>query len=217
MSKLARTRILVLTAPRACRKRVGWLASNRFSWPLAVFNADYQGIIKANGLDAYFFVRFLRMMVIVFLPIWVISWAVLLPINAVGTNMPGRSGLDRFSFGNIQSDKVDRYAAHLILNWLFTGGSPSIFTFHIGSDRANPESGWILYNINLEMNYFITTRQKYLIEPSHAKSTQANTILVTGVPTRFLNQESLHHLFKDLPGGVRKIWINRCVCGVACD
>ena len=127
VSPLSHTRILVLTAPRAYRKRVGWLASSRFLWPWAVLQADYQGIIKANGLDAYFFVRFLRMMVIVFLPIWVISWAVLLPVNTVGTLMPGRSGLDRFSFGNIQPDKVDRYAAHLILNWLFTGGSMPIF------------------------------------------------------------------------------------------
>ena len=67
------------------------------------------------------------------------------------------------------------------------------------------------------MSHFITTRQMHLIEPSHAKSTQANTILVTGVPTRFLNQASLYHLFSDLPGGVKKIWINRYVCGMACD
>jgi len=68
------------------------------------------------------------------------------------------------------------------------------------------------------MTHFITTRQMQLIEPSHAKSTQANTILVTGVPARFLNHEHLYHLFKDLPGGVKKIWINRFVCGdMACD
>ncbi len=114
---------LVLTIPRTCRKRVGRLASGRFSWPLAVFNADYKDIIKANGLDAYFFVRFLRLMVIILLPIWALSWAILLPVNSVGTSIPGRTGLDRFSFGNIQSDKAARYAAHLILNWVFTGGS----------------------------------------------------------------------------------------------
>lgn len=89
--------------------------------------------------------------------------------------------------------------------------------FKTCSGRANPELGWILYNIRREMSHFITTRQMHLIEPSHAKSTQANTILVTGVPTRFLNQASLYHLFADLPGGVKKIWINRCVCGLACD
>jgi hypothetical protein len=63
------------------------------------------------------------------------------------------------------------------------------------------------------MAHFITTRQIHLIEPAHAKSTQANTILVTGVPNKYLTQENLHHLFKDLPGGVKKIWINRLVCG----
>jgi hypothetical protein len=160
-----------------------------FLWPWAVYKADYRAIIKANGLDAYFFVRFLRMMAIVFLPIWLISWVVLLPVNHVGTRVPNKDNLDTFSFGNISTTMQTRYAAHVVLAWLFTG--------------------WILYNIKKEMAHFITTRQIHLIEPAHAKSTQANTILVTGVPAKHLTQESLHHLFKDLPGGVKKIWINR--------
>ncbi|KAF8637889.1 hypothetical protein AX17_002512 [Amanita inopinata Kibby_2008] len=170
-------------------KRIKPLSSNMFLWPWAVYKADHRAIIKANGMDAYFFVQFLRMMVRVFLPIWLISWAVLLPVNRVGTYVPDKDNLDKFSFGNVASDKQQRYAAHLILVWLSTV--------------------WILYNIRREMSHFITTRQLHLIEPSHAKSTQANTILVTGVPTKYLNQESLYHLFKDLPGGVKKIWINR--------
>lgn len=59
------------------------------------------------------------------------------------------------------------------------------------------------------MQHFITARQQHLIEPNHAKSLQANTILVTGIPHRYLNRRSLLNLFDELPGGVKRIWINR--------
>jgi hypothetical protein len=72
-------------------------------------------------MDAYFFVRFLRMMVVVFLPIWLISWAVLLPVNRVGTDVSNVDSLNTFTFGNVPPDQKGRYAAHLILAWVFTG------------------------------------------------------------------------------------------------
>lgn len=72
-------------------------------------------------MDAYFFVRFLRMMCIVFLPIWLLSWAVLLPVTSVNTSVPGNDGLDMFTFGNVAPDKQVRYSAHIILVYLFTG------------------------------------------------------------------------------------------------
>lgn len=39
-----------------------------FSWPVRVFRADPEEILRVNGMDAFFFVRFLRMMVRIFLP-----------------------------------------------------------------------------------------------------------------------------------------------------
>lgn len=51
-----------------CSKRVDALPSGVFNWVLAVFNSDPAIILRVNGMDAYFFVRFLRMMVRMFLP-----------------------------------------------------------------------------------------------------------------------------------------------------
>ena len=70
---------------------------------------------------------------------------------------------------------------------------------------------WIFYNIKNEMQHFITIRQQHLIERTHSKSVQANSILVTGIPSKYLTQDALFKLFGSLPGGVKKIWINRCV------
>jgi hypothetical protein len=71
-------------------------------------------------MDAFFFVRFLRMMARIFLPIWIISWAVLLPITAVGKTRE-LEGLDQFTFGNVAPDQTNRYAAHVVLIYCFTG------------------------------------------------------------------------------------------------
>ena len=61
------------------------------------------------------------MIVKIIVPIWLISWVVLLPVTSVGTSVPGRTGLDRFTFGNVAPNDSSRYAAHLVLAYLFTG------------------------------------------------------------------------------------------------
>jgi calcium permeable stress-gated cation channel len=155
---------------------------------LDIWRADDNDIRHHNGMDAFFFVRFLRMMARIFLPIWVVSWAVLLPLTATGTTNK-LQGLDQFTFGNVNQVDSDRYAAHIILIWLFTG--------------------WILYNIKNEMRDFIILRQRHLVDPIHSASAQANTILVTGVPRKFLDETAIAKLFAHLPGGVKKVWLNR--------
>ncbi|KIY65025.1 DUF221-domain-containing protein [Cylindrobasidium torrendii FP15055 ss-10] len=180
-------------APRtyvpALSKRIKELPRNIILWPLAVFNADPKDIINANGLDAYFFVRFLRLMVKIFLPIWILSWAILLPVTSVNTRRGENTQLDLFVFGNVGLGDTNRYAAHIILVWIFTV--------------------WVLYNIKREMAAFIIKRQQYLINPFHSKSVQANTILITGVPAKYLTYDALMKLFNELPGGVKRIFINR--------
>jgi hypothetical protein len=61
-------------------------------------------------------------MVRVMLPIWLVSWAVLLPINSVKTSVsPFSSGLYKFTFGNINAThNKDRYMALLVLTWILT-------------------------------------------------------------------------------------------------
>jgi len=102
------------------RKRQKPLSSSLLGWPIAIWNADYRAIKDINGMDSYFFVRFLRMLVRVLLPIWLLSWVVLLPITSVDTHVSNNSGLDKFSFGNVAKNKQNRYAAHVLLTWIFT-------------------------------------------------------------------------------------------------
>lgn len=89
-------------------------------WPVALMNADFRQIIRYNGLDAYFFVRYLRMMIKIFVPIWIISWAILLPVTTVGTGAPDQDSLTKFTFGNVGKTHQVRYWAHLACVWVFT-------------------------------------------------------------------------------------------------
>lgn len=81
--------------------------------------ADPEEILAKNGVDPYTFVRFLLMMAKAMVPIWLISWVILFPIDAVNSTVDGKSGLDRYTFGNVASNKQSRYWAHLVLDYIF--------------------------------------------------------------------------------------------------
>lgn len=87
--------------------------------PLILRIADPKDILDKNGVDPYVFVRFLTMMSKAFVPIWFLSWAILLPIDAANSDVHGKTGLDKLTFGNVATDKQSRYWAHLIMDYVF--------------------------------------------------------------------------------------------------
>lgn len=54
---------------RRARQRVPVLPSSLFGWIPAILFADAAQIVAKNGLDAYCFVRFLYLMLEIFLPV----------------------------------------------------------------------------------------------------------------------------------------------------
>jgi len=59
------------------------------------------------------------------------------------------------------------------------------------------------------MRSFVIKRQQYLIDPIHSASAQANTVLISGVPRKYLDEKEIARLFSHVPGGVKKVWLNR--------
>jgi hypothetical protein len=90
-------------------------------WFIYRLPADPEEIIKKNGVDPYVFVRFLMMMAKAMIPIWILSWLILLPIDSAGSTVDGKTGLDKFTFGNVATNKQARYWAHLIMDYVFIG------------------------------------------------------------------------------------------------
>ena len=86
-------------------------------------------MLEKTGVDPYFFIRYLLMMAKAMVPIWLLSWIVLLPIDAANTGVAGKKGLDRFTYGNVGKDKQARLWAHLLLAWVFNRVSPLLLHY----------------------------------------------------------------------------------------
>ncbi|KAI2676559.1 hypothetical protein CBS147317_8670 [Penicillium roqueforti] len=171
-----------------------------FHWIVPVFRTSSSEFIQKCGLDAYFFLRYLRMLLKIFLPLGLVILPVLLPINRAGgkgqTYENGTSGtrysvtgLDQLAWGNVTPEHTSRYWAHLVMAVIAI-----IYVCAVFFD---------------ELRNYIRLRQAYLTSPQHRLRASATTVLVTSIPPDWLTMDALDRLFDVFPGGVRNIWLNR--------
>ena len=176
----------------------GW-----WQWILPVLQTSNADFIQRCGLDAYFFLRYLRTLLKIFIPLACVILPILLPLNAVGgrgasfatgvysntTAWSNVTGLDQLAWGNVPPTKTHRYWGHLILAVIVV-----IWTC------------WVFYD---ELRGYIRLRQAYLTSPQHRLRASATTVLVTAIPRKWCTVEALDGLYDVFPGGIRNIWINR--------
>ncbi|OJJ50572.1 hypothetical protein ASPZODRAFT_126459 [Penicilliopsis zonata CBS 506.65] len=173
-----------------------------FRWIGPVFRTSNSEFIQKCGLDAYFFLRYLRMLLKIFLPLAVLILPVLLPLNKVGgkgtsyqneTSDSGArwnvTGLDQLAWENVRPENTHRYWGHLALALIVI-----IYVCAIFFD---------------ELRGYIRLRQAYLTSPQHRLRASATTVLVTAIPRSWLTVEALDALYDVFPGGIRSIWLNR--------
>lgn len=159
-------------------------------------------VIKKCGLDAYFFMRYLKTLLVIFVPLACLTLPILIPINFVGgigndlwTNGTSSndtstvSGLSVLAWGNVKPENYQRRWAHLIL------ALAVIF--------------WVCFVIFTEMRVYIRIRQDWLTSAEHRLRASANTVLVSSIPKKWLSEEALRGLFDVFPGGIRNIWLTR--------
>jgi hypothetical protein len=158
-------------------------------------------LIKKCGLDSYFFLRYLKTLMIIFIPICCIVMPILIPINYIGgrgkeidvktenaTSTEPR-GLDTLAWGNVRSTETGRYGAHLLMAILVVIWVCTVFFF--------------------ELRVYIKVRHDYLTSAEHRLRASATTVLVNSIPAKWLSEEALNGLFDVFPGGVRNVWLNR--------
>ena len=128
--------------------------ANPFKWIRRIFSINDEELKAKCGLDGYFFIRLLRAMIIIFVPLMVIIVTILLPINYNGGRDSGVfmvggeqvasnvTGLDTLSWQNVAPTQTNRYWAHLIL--------------------AALAIAWTLYRLYREKINFIDVRQRFL-------------------------------------------------------
>ena len=166
-----------------------------------MFKTSNSDFIQKCGLDAYFFLRYLRTLLKIFVPMALVILPILLPINIVhgrGTkfavgdfhnNWQNVTGLDQLAWGNVRPQQPNRYWAHLVL-----AVGVVVYTCFVFFD---------------ELRGYIRLRQAYLTSPQHRLRASATTVLVTAIPTKWCTFEALDGLYDVFPGGIRNIWINR--------
>ena len=187
------------------RLRVDAIPVNAFKWLWRIFTIKGEELKEKCGLDGYFSIRFLRAMVVMFLPLMVLCITVLLPVNYNGGKNDrdfivgdeaknfNVTGLDRLAWQNVAPTQTDRYWAHLVC--------------------ALVVICWMCYRIYKEKLHFITVRQQYLTSPEHRLKASAKTILVTNIPSAYRSEEELKTLFDVFVDNddreKLKVWVNR--------
>lgn len=191
---ILRTSIRKIYAPRTYlpipSKRSQPVSATPWGWLLPTLRLPSKSMIPTAGLDAYMYIRFLRLMMFIFAPTSCLVAVVLLPLNSVGTSV-STTGLNSFAFGNIPANQQIRYVGHLLCAYAITI--------------------WTVYLIQKEMSKYIQLRQQYLTRQSHLDLPQSRTVLVTGVPKSFLSPGVLNSLTARLPGGIKRVWISRAL------
>ncbi|EPS35608.1 hypothetical protein H072_10986 [Dactylellina haptotyla CBS 200.50] len=175
------------------RKKTHAPPSGWFAWIPAMLTTRDPEYISKSGLDAFCFLRFLRMMLKICCLQGMLILPIMLPINATGgmdkdPEVPVQ-GLDRLGWGNISRDKTQRRTAALLM---------AIYAI-----------GVVLYVTYDEMRGYVRLRQAYLTSPQHRLRASATTVLVTSIPKRWMTYDEMINLYDILPGGLKNVWLNR--------
>ncbi|KAJ4421835.1 hypothetical protein N0V82_003534 [Gnomoniopsis sp. IMI 355080] len=158
-----------------------------------------RSIINKCGLDAYFFLRYLKTLLVIFVPLACIVLPILIPVNfvdGIGTNLWSNSstndtnsvvGLSVLAWGNVKSEHSERRWAHLIL---------ALFVII-----------WVCFVVFSEMRVYVRVRQDWLTSAEHRLRASATTVLVSSIPRKWLTESALRGLFDVFPGGIKNIWL----------
>ncbi|TLD21843.1 DUF221-domain-containing protein [Venturia nashicola] len=152
----------------------GW-----FNWIPAFWRLKDHDLLEKQSLDAYLFLRFLKMINLICFVGLCMTWPVLFPVNINGG---GKSKeLNRLTIGNVKNP--NKYYVHLFISWVFLG--------------------FVMFTITRETLYYINLRQAYLLTPWAASRMSSRTVLFTSVPTRQLDEEQMRQTFQ----AVKRVWI----------
>jgi hypothetical protein len=175
-----------------------------WGWLFAIFRFRDREVINKCGLDAYFFLRYLQTLLVIFVPLALVILPILVPLNYIGgrggsyalnfgnstdSTHANVTGLDTVAWGNVRPTQTKRYWAHLVLGIVVVV--------------------WVCGVFFAELRVYIKVRQDYLTSAEHRLRASATTVLVSAIPRKWLTREALAGLYDVFPGGIRNIWINR--------
>ena len=155
----------------------------KFNWFSAFWKLPDSYTIRHQTLDAYLFIRYMKICTIICFVSACITWPILFPVNATG--MGGKEQLEILSYSNVSVDKSpNRFYAHALVAWVVYG--------------------FLMFMITRECIFYINLRQAYLMAPQYSKRISARTVLFTAVPKDFLDEAKIRRMFNN---AVKNVWI----------
>lgn len=167
------------------QQRTPELPGGLFNWIGKFFGIADLHALQHQSLDAYLYLRYLRMTVIISFVGACITWPILFPVNATGGG--GGQQLEILSYANVDSSTFTaryRYFAHLFTAWAFFG--------------------FVMYLIFRECIFYINLRQAFLLSPLYADRISSRTVLFTSVPDDLLDERKLRKVFGP---SAKNVWI----------
>lgn len=177
--RIYQARNVIQTVPNKRKPRP--LKSGIFGWFFDLISRKESEILQDAGLDGYFFLRYLRMVMVICVVGLVFVCPLLIAVNATGGG--GQYGFNQLSFENVNNK--NRYFAHALTAYVFFG--------------------FIIFTLYRELVYYVGIRHAVLTSPSYATLVSSRTVLINTVPDEYLSVEPLTELFE----GIKYIWINR--------
>ncbi|PPR03078.1 hypothetical protein CVT24_012391 [Panaeolus cyanescens] len=170
-------------------ERAAQLPTGPWRWIVALVQAPLEDIIHKNGLDAYMFLRYIRLLIIIFFGFTIATFLIVVPTNAVRI-IPVNPGLDQIAWTNITDPKDQpRFFAHVIVVYGLTA--------------------YVLWLIHKEMTHFVHMRHQFLISKSHSRLPQARTVVISPVPEELATEKDLRTFASFVPGGIDRVWLYR--------
>lgn len=128
-------------------------------------------VLRHSSLDGYLFLRFLRVIMIVCGLGVLLTWPILLPVNATGGG--NASQLDKIAFSNVADN--NRLYAHAVIAWIFFGLTILLIT--------------------RERLFAMTLRQAHASLTSNANRLSSRVILFLSVPKEAQDEVRLQQFF----------------------
>ncbi|KAI3318373.1 DUF221-domain-containing protein [Xylariaceae sp. AK1471] len=159
------------------------LPSGLFNWFGTFWKISDYHPLQHQSLDAYLFLRFLKVLIAVCFVGCCVTWPILFPVNITGG--AGQTELNLLSYSNIDNKtQSNRYYAHVFVSWIFYG--------------------FVMYMVVRESIYYVNLRQAFLLSPFYANRISSRTVLFVSVPDFYLDEARLRKVFGE---SVKNIWI----------
>lgn len=149
------------------------------NWFWDYWQLDDKFVLRHHSFDAFLFLRFFRMLILISLTGCALTWPILFPLYATGGG--NAQQLDRIAYGNVAKESYCWGIAIVAIVFL----------------------SFVMLIINRERIFLINLRQTYITSKANAKRLSSRVVLFMSVPPELMRNGHFERTFGD---SVKRTW-----------